>query len=382
MVRGPSPLEDLVTMIFDNFYAGKRVLVTGHTGFKGGWLSLWLWHLGAQVHGVGLKAPTEPSLHEIISPEVFATETECDLRDVDALQTAIGRNRPDIIFHLAAQALVRRSYREPLETFDINARGTAHLLEAVRRLECPTTVLVVTTDKCYENRGWDYGYRETDPLGGHDVYSMSKAAAELVTHSWRESFFRPNPKLGQVASARAGNVIGGGDYAEDRLVPDAVRALLSRQPISVRNPSAIRPWQHVLDCLSGYLLLGARLAQAGKDSPLAGAFNFGPGFQCRQSVQAVVQEILRHWPGQWNHAATADAPHEATLLNLAIDKAAAQLQWSPTWGFPQAIGKTALWYHQRHVVGNPAMRDYSLRQITDFVNDARSQAAAWAGDTP
>ena len=369
-------------MAFDNYYAGRRVLVTGHTGFKGGWLSLWLAQLGAQVHGAGLKPPTDPSLHELLDGGVFASQAQCDLRDLDGLQTAVARARPEIIFHLAAQALVRRSYQEPLETFDINARGTAHLLEAVRRLECPATVIVVTSDKCYDNRGWDYGYRESDPLGGHDVYSMSKGAAELVAHSWRESFFRPNPKLGHVATARAGNVIGGGDYAIDRLVPDGIRSLMAGRPLVVRNPASTRPWQHVLDCLSGYLCLGARLARVPKEEAWAGAFNFGPGLASGRPVQALVEEMLRHWPGRWEAAPAVAAPHEAARLQLAIDKAAARLQWLPTWGFEQAVGHTVRWYRQRHALGDPSMLDYSRKQITEFVNDARAQALPWAGPNP
>lgn len=218
-------MEGLVNTAFNNFYAGKRALVTGHTGFKGGWLSLWLSKLGAKVSGISLEAPTHPNFYETIRSGVFAGEQECDVRDLKALRLAIKQMKPDIIFHLAAQSLVRRSFANPVETFEINALGTAHLLEAVRGNELPCPVIVITTDKCYENHGGEQGYRETDPLGGHDVYSMSKAAAELVVESWRKSFFLPNPKLGNVASARAGNVIGGGDYAEDRIVPDCIRAL-------------------------------------------------------------------------------------------------------------------------------------------------------------
>ncbi len=363
--------------MFDGFYRDKRILVTGHTGFKGGWLSLWLKQLGASVWGAGLPAPTTPSLHELIRTHAFAGDIHCDVSQFGQVEAAIAESRPNLIFHMAAQPLVRRSYAEPLDTLMTNAIGTAHLLEAVRRSESPCSVVVITTDKCYENQNWDHGYRESDPLGGHDVYSMSKAAAELIVQSWRKSFFQPNPKLGPVATARAGNVIGGGDYAEDRIVPDCVRALLGQQPIRVRNPAATRPWQHVLDCLSGYLWLGARLTQGGKNSSLAGAFNFGPGVQANVPVRDLVEAILKHWPGRWEQMGDGNAPHEASKLNLAIDKAAAQLQWFPTWDFREAIEQTVVWYHQRHAASNPDMLAYSLAQIDTFTSAAKTKRLAW-----
>jgi len=274
--------------MFGDFYTGKQVLVTGHTGFKGGWLSLWLGSLGAKVSGYGLPAPTHPNFHELIQDGVFSREFIGDVRDLSCLRSAVERIRPEVVFHLAAQPLVRLSYREPLETLSSNVMGTANLLEAVRQTECAAAVVIVTSDKCYENRQWVHGYRENDAMGGHDVYSMSKGAAELVVQSWRRSFFAPNAKLGNVATARGGNVIGGGDYAPDRLVPDCIRALLGRQSIAIRNPSATRPWQHVLDCLSGYLWLGSQLARQEKNSPIADAFNFGPGVQAGMTVVELV----------------------------------------------------------------------------------------------
>ncbi len=364
--------------MFQNFYAGKRVLVTGHTGFKGAWLALWLRRLGALVSGLGLKPPSTPNLHEAIEGFAFADQTACDIRNLAQLESAVSNSRPDIIFHLAAQPLVRLSYQQPLETFETNALGTANLLEAVRRLDLPTAIVVVTTDKCYENRGWEYGYRENDPLGGHDVYSMSKAAAELVVQSWRRSFFEPNPRLGNIASARGGNVIGGGDYAQDRIIPDCIRALLAGQPIQVRHPSATRPWQHVFDCLSGYLWLGALLAKAAKGSALASAFNFGPGPQANLPVSFLVQTVLNIWPGEWRHIASANAPHEAEKLTLAIDKAASALQWFPTWSFEESIRETITWYHERHVKKNMNMVEFSLSQIEAFTRDARKKHLAWA----
>jgi CDP-glucose 4,6-dehydratase len=367
----------MVNAAFTNFYAGKRVLVTGHTGFKGGWLSLWLKKLNAEIFGLSLEPTTNPNFYEIIRAKTFAHEYECDIRNLKSIATALEQTKPDLIFHMAAQPLVRRSYANPLETFETNALGTAHLLEAVRQSQLSCAIVVITTDKCYENDGREHGYRETDPLGGHDVYSMSKAAAELVVQSWRKSFFTPNAKLGNVASVRAGNVIGGGDYAEDRIVPDCVHALLAGKPIPVRNPSATRPWQHVLDCLSGYLWLGACLTRAEKQTPLASAFNFGPGAQADLPVRDLVEEILRIWPGRWEQIGQPNAPYEAERLNLSIEKAAALLHWFPTWQFKKAIQETVVWYHERHVKKNPDMLVFSLGQIDAFAADAAAQKAAW-----
>jgi CDP-glucose 4,6-dehydratase len=367
-----------VSAAFQNFYAGRRVLVTGHTGFKGGWLALWLKQLGAEVHGFSLPAPSHPNFHEILAATAFAGQTTGDIRHADALAAAVKSVRPDVIFHLAAQALVRRSYADPVETFTTNTVGTMNLLEAVRQHRAPCAVIVVTSDKCYENRGWDFGYREPDPLGGDDVYSMSKAAAELVVHAWRKSFFQVSPDLGPVATVRGGNVIGGGDYADDRIVPDCVRALLAQRPIGVRNPRATRPWQHVLDCLSGYLWLGARLAARRDEAALAGPFNFGPDAKSNQPVSALVAEFLRHWPGEWRDSSNPHAPHEAAFLHLATDKAARRLSWFPTWDFPEAVKQTALWYRARHGDGKSDMAQFSVAQIESFTRAAASQGIAWA----
>ncbi len=365
--------------MFHSIYKGRNVLVTGHTGFKGGWLSVWLHLLGARVTGLSLPAPTDPNLHQLIAGAVFAEQVECDVRRLADLKAAVARARPDIVFHLAAQPIVRRSYAEPLETLETNALGTANLLEAVRAAEISAPVLVITSDKCYENREWEYAYRECDPLGGHDVYSMSKAATELVAQSWNRSFFLPNPKLGPVVTVRAGNVIGGGDYAQDRIVPDCVRALMAGQPILIRNPQAIRPWQHVLECLSGYLWLGARLTEEPKNSPLASAFNFGPEPSARQPVRNLVEEILAIWPGRWTDGSNPNSPHEAKLLGLAIEKASALLGWRPAWNFREAVGHTVDWYHQRHVMHHPDMLELSENQIEAYVEAARRQGLAWTG---
>src|SRR5882672_6997692 len=359
--------------MFNGFYQGKRVLVTGHTGFKGGWLSLWLKKLGAAVSGVSLPPPSAPSLHELITAHAFAEQVTCDIRDLDSLAAAVKKIQPEVIFHLAAQPLVRRSYAEPLATFQTNALGTANLLESVRRAELSCPLLVITSDKCYENREWEFAYRENDPLGGHDIYSMSKGATELVAQAWNKSFFIPNPQLGPVATARAGNVIGGGDYAQDRIVPDCVRTLREKKPILVRNPSAVRPWQHVLECLSGYLWLGARLSKEPKTSRLASAFNFGPEPSARQPVSRLVEEILKVWPGEWVDGSDPKSPHEAKLLSLSIEKAGALLGWSPSWDFREAIQKTIAWYYERHMTKNPDMLAFSNKQIEEYAEAARAK---------
>ncbi|HYE32338.1 MAG TPA: CDP-glucose 4,6-dehydratase [Methylomirabilota bacterium] len=363
--------------MFRDFYRGKRVFVTGHTGFKGGWLSLWLKQLGASVFGYALPPLPSPNLYEVVRPTSISRETLADIRDPQALSAALKEASPDIIFHLAAQPLVRLSYAEPYETFETNVMGTVNLLESVRLLGMPATVVVATSDKCYENAQWDYAYRENDPLGGHDVYSTSKAAAELAVQTYRRSFFAVDPKLGNIATVRAGNVVGGGDYAKDRIVPDCIRALEAGEPIKVRNPKATRPWQHVLDCLSGYLTLGAALAQAPKNSPLASAFNFGPGPLANLPVKAVVEELLKSWPGKWADVSDPNQPHEASRLNLAIDKAAAQLGWAPTWSFAEAIQQTAVWHRERHS-GDREILKFTIGQLESFTAKARANGQTWA----
>jgi CDP-glucose 4,6-dehydratase len=368
-------VEGLV--MFAGYYQNRRVLVTGHTGFKGAWLSLWLQKLGAQVTGLALPAPTNPNLHEIIAPGTFVREITCDIRDAKALAVAVKEAQPEIIFHLAAQPLVRLSYSEPLTTLDTNVTGTAHLLEAVRLAAINCVTVCITSDKCYENREWEFAYRENDPMGGHDIYSMSKGAAELVVAAWNRSFFQPNPALGPVVTARAGNVIGGGDYAADRIVPDCIRALQAGQSILVRNPVAVRPWQHVLECLSGYLWLGARLAKEGKTSRIASPFNFGPEPSARQPVRRLVEEVLRHWPGQWTDGSQPGSVHEATLLSLSIEKAGAWLQWYPTWSFEEAIRQTIVWYHERHARQNSDMLKFTGAQIDAYAAAARAKNLSW-----
>jgi CDP-glucose 4,6-dehydratase len=370
-------MESLVKM-FGRYYQGKRILVTGHTGFKGAWLSLWLKQLGAKVIGLSLPPEDSPNLYELIQPGTFTAEFFTDIGNAAALEKAIHDSRVDFIFHLAAQALVRRSYIQPAETMCTNVMGTVNVLEAVRKMGRPIPMVIVTTDKCYENLGWDHGYRETDALGGHDIYSASKAAGELTVNAWRRSFFQPNPSLGNIATARAGNVIGGGDFAADRIVPDCMRALAAKKPIEVRNPAATRPWQHVLDCLSGYLWLGAQLGQAPKNTPLASAFNFGPALQANRTVRLLVEELLQHWPGRWVDASDPMAPHEAGRLHLAIDKSASQLEWYPTWNFAETVQHTALWYRRRHERGAVGLRTFCVKQLNTFTRAASAQGQPWS----
>ena len=337
-----------------SFWAGKRVLLTGHTGFKGSWLSLWLSRLGAEVWGYALEPEGQHSLFVDLGLAQGQLHHHLgDLRDLDALQEVVHQARPEVVFHLAAQPLVRRSYRDPLGTWATNVQGSLNLLAALSPLKHPCSVLMVTTDKVYANREWDYGYREDDRLGGQDPYSASKAAAELAIASWRESFCglgtHQTPHL-KIATARAGNVIGGGDWAEERIVPDVMRALASGQPISVRSPEATRPWQHVLEPLGGYLLLAERLAAAGGGSanPYATAFNFGPALEANRSVRELVEAALQHWPGSWQDLSDPAALHEAGRLHLQIDKAHHQLNWRPRWDFATTVARTVAWYQSVH----------------------------------
>lgn len=321
-------------------YRGKRVLLTGHTGFKGSWLALWLHDLGAHVTGYALPAD-ERSLFLQADIASNCEHVEGDVRDTAKLFSTVERVRPDFVFHLAAQSLVRRSYREPLPTFETNVQGTANVLAAAHRLESPCAVIIVTSDKCYENDGRRGPYSEDDRLGGRDPYSASKGAAEIITASYRASFFPADHPIA-VATARSGNVIGGGDWSEDRLVPDAIRALEKEDAILVRNRFSVRPWQHVLDPLSGYLLLGAKLAAK---EPVREAWNFGPDSSNTRSVSDVVQEIIRCWgSGTWIDASDPAAPHEAAHLALSIEKARTRLQWTPRWAFDEAVSRTVGWY--------------------------------------
>jgi CDP-glucose 4,6-dehydratase len=335
-------MEEMVKRLqmFDGIYRGKKVFVTGHTGFKGAWLSEWLIALGADVTGYSDVIPSDPSLFRMLGLDHRLNHIVGDVRDASALADAMSSCEPDFIFHLAAQPLVRRSYLQPAETFQVNVMGTIQVMEAIRGLKRPTVGLLVTSDKCYENRECVNGYREEDPMGGFDPYSASKGCAELAISAWRRSFFQTG-SIHRIASARAGNVIGGGDWADDRIVPDCVRALLRAEEVVVRRPGAVRPWQHVLEALSGYLQLGSILS---RNPLMAGAYNFGPEIHSCKTVAELVAEVMNHWPGKWREVRDPLAPHEAGLLSLAIDKAVHQLRWRPVWNFTLTVEATVRWY--------------------------------------
>jgi len=364
--------------MFAGAYQGRRVFVTGHTGFKGAWLVRWLVQLGAEVAGYALPPPTDPSLFAAIDWDGRLNHCLGDVRDAAALEALIKRLRPEVIFHLAAQPLVRRSYAEPVETFATNVLGTVHLLEAVRRCGGPCAAVVVTSDKCYEESEGRRERREEDPLGGHDPYSASKACAEIAASAYGQSFFQRNGQVA-LATARAGNVIGGGDWAEDRIMPDCIRALQAGHSIRVRRPSAVRPWQHVLEPLSGYLWLGARLwraISAGEPQP-SNAFNFGPAPESHREVRALVEEVLRHWPGRWESAPKTGDPHENECLRLSIDRAARELGWQPVWDFSTAVERTVNWYRactgeKRTIVANLVDAD-----IEAYMQTARRRRLPW-----
>ena len=350
-----------------DLYAGKRVLLTGHSGFKGGWLATWLTRLGADVVGYSLPPSTDPNLFTAASIADRVQSIEGDVRDLDHLARVWRDARPDVVFHLAAQAIVRESYRAPLDTIQTNVIGTANVLEIARREGRAVAIVLVTSDKCYENKEWIYGYRENDRLGGRDIYSASKAAAEIVADSYRRSFFPPETVEHHgvaVATARAGNVIGGGDWSPDRIVPDSIRALSRGEPVVVRNPAATRPWQHVLEPLSGYLQLGARLLGEGASRAAAcDAWNFGPDPAETRSVQDVVEHLIaRFGRGSW-HQDGASGPHESGLLRLATDKARLRLGWEPRWDFTRTIDATVDWY-KAFYAGDP-MAAWCERQIDE-----------------
>jgi CDP-glucose 4,6-dehydratase len=364
--------------MFAGAYMGRRVLVTGHTGFKGAWLARWLGQLGAEVTGYALPPPTDPSLFASIDWDGRLSHCLGDVRDAAALETLIKRLRPEVVFHLAAQPLVRRSYAEPVETFATNVLGTVHLLEAVRRCGGPCAVVVVTSDKCYEETGGRRERREEDPLGGHDPYSASKACAEIAASAYLRSFFQKSERVA-LATARAGNVIGGGDWAEDRIMPDCIRALQAGHSIRVRRPSAVRPWQHVLEPLSGYLWLGARLWRSitAEEPQPSGALNFGPASEAHREVRALVEEVLRHWPGRWETTPEAGDPHENECLRLSIDRAASELDWRPVWDFSTAVERTVRGYRtflgeKRAIVANLVDAD-----IEAYVQAARQRDLPW-----
>jgi CDP-glucose 4,6-dehydratase len=352
-------------------YKNKTVLITGHTGFKGSWLALWLESLGAKVIGYSLDPPTDPSVFKAIGLSDRIVDIRGEILNFNNIFETVKKYRPEFIFHLAAQPLVRHSYKNPLETFNVNVIGTANLLESIRLSQYPTTCVCITSDKCYENRELDYAYCENDPLGGHDPYSASKGAAEIIIASYRKSFFNIGKENSFVSlsSARAGNIIGGGDWAEDRIVPDCIRALVKKKPIEIRNPHAIRPWQFVLDPLFGYLVLALKMRE--DTQGFAGPWNFGPYHANTVDVQTLTEKVVEDWgSGTWKDMSHIEnVPHEAIYLKLDIAKSMTRLGWKPVYYIDGAIQKTVEWYKE-YYMGKTDMYDFSLMQIKTYMKDA------------
>ena len=348
------------------FWNGKRVLMTGHTGFKGSWLSLWLQSMGAQVIGYALSPPTNPSMFEVAKVGEGMTSIIGDIRDLEHLRAVFTEHQPEIVLHMAAQPLVRYSYNEPVETYSTNVMGTVNLLEAVRGTDSVKAVVNVTSDKCYENREWLWGYRENEAMGGYDPYSSSKGCAELVTSAYRNSYFHPEKYKTHgvaVASGRAGNVIGGGDWADDRLIPDIMRSISQGKAVNIRNPHAVRPWQHVLEPLSGYLLLAQKLHEEG--AAFAEGWNFGPNDEDAKPVQWIVEKLIDAWGEGANWALDGgDLPHEAHYLKLDCSKAKMRLDWQPRWRLEAALAEIIAWH--RAYRDGADMRQLSIRQINAY----------------
>lgn len=367
--RPTNPASPVQSNPFHGAFRGRKVLLTGHTGFKGTWLALWLQELGAEVVGLSLPAETSPNHWSLLGLDI--EEHLQDIRNHEAVRRIVAQVKPELVLHLAAQPLVRRSYADPLTTWSTNVQGTAHVLEACRLEASVQAIVVVTTDKCYENQEWLWGYRENDRLGGYDPYSASKAGAELVAASYRQAYFGAvdAPLL---ATARAGNVIGGGDWSEDRLIPDMVRASTKGESVAIRSPHATRPWQHVLESLSGYLLLGQRLLA--RQSGFADAWNFGPDESGNQTVSTVLAKLNESWSGLRWHITGEPRPHEAGLLQLDSTKARALLEWAPVWGLDEGIRRTAHWY--QHFLERGEIS--SKQQLADYVKTAAAKRVGWA----
>lgn len=353
--------------MFNNIYLNKKVLVTGHTGFKGSWLSLWLKSIGAEVCGYSLDIPTQPNHYELLKLNIKSITA--DILDREKLEKTFSKFQPEIVFHLAAQALVRRSYLEPVDTFMTNIIGTVNVLETCKNCESVQAVINITSDKCYENKEWIWGYREDDPVGGHDPYSASKACSEIVTAAYRNSFY--NNKI-LIATARAGNVIGGGDWAEDRLIPDIVKAKSVDKHVEIRNPQATRPWQHVLEPLSGYLLLGQKLLEKNKD--FAEAWNFGPADVGNLPVEYIINSLKKYWDFKVKFAKVQSDLHEAYLLKLDCSKAHSKLNWQPVWDNEQMLSATALWY-KSYYENQSVLSKY---QLENFISEAKEKNLKWA----
>ena len=362
-------------MLFKDAYKGKKVLVTGHTGFKGSWLSAWLLELGAEVVGYSIDVPTVPSNFEVMGLREKLKHIDGDVRDLDALEQVFKDEKPNVVFHLAAQAITRRAYDVPVETFGTNVLGTVNVLECIRRSGGVRAAVMITSDKCYQNVEWEWGYRENDRLGGDDPYSASKAAAENVCRAYIKSYFMSEDSA-NVATVRAGNVIGGGDWALDRIVPDAARAFAEGRTLQVRSPGATRPWQHVLEPLGGYLWLGTRLIE-GDEAAVGEPFNFGPSADVSHPVGVLIDEFKKTWHGEYKATGPAGgAKKESNLLKLNCDKALHRLDWHPTLDFEEAVRMTAQWYGQ-YYGGKGGMHALCIEQIKGYVETARLKGIRW-----
>ena len=361
--------------MFNDFYKGKKVLVTGHTGFKGSWLSTWLLNLGAEVTGYSIDLPSEPSLFKDVRLSEKITDIRGDVRDLNSLRGTLDDHSPDIVFHLAAQPIVRRSYNDPIETFTTNAIGSLNILEAVRESNSVKSLVMITSDKAYRNVEWIWGYKEDDLLGGEDPYSSSKGCAELIFYSYINSYFKNNEKLSKLSTARAGNVIGGGDWAKDRIVPDIVRSFSKNEMLSIRAPNATRPWQHVLEPLSGYLTLGEmQMKNANLNHE---SFNFGPRDDVNQNVLRLVEEFSKYWDsGSWE-VNKDDTKPEAGLLKLNCDKARTMLDWRAILSFEETIKFTGEWY-KTYFENDVDLHEFTVQQISDYAQKAKKKGLKWA----
>ena len=362
-------MENLEMKVFNDIYRDTSVLVTGHTGFKGSWLALWLKSLGAEITGIGLEPNSKPCHWDLLNLDII--DKRIDIRDAQKVKDTINIAKPKIVFHLAAQPLVRRSYSNPTETWSTNVMGTVNLLEACRQQPSVRSIIVITSDKCYENKEWAWGYREIDRLGGHDPYSASKASCELVVASYRKAFFNmPNSPL--ITSVRAGNVIGGGDWSEDRLIPDMVRAIKDNKTLEIRSPNATRPWQHVLESLSGYLLLGQKMLEGKRD--FASVWNFGPNQDGNRTVSDILLCMKNDWPLIDWKITRSPQPHEANLLYLDSSKAHQHLEWEPVWSIDESITATVAWYRtfleQNKII--------SSAQLADYIKKAQTAGLKWS----
>ncbi|KOR32361.1 CDP-glucose 4,6-dehydratase [Achromatium sp. WMS3] len=361
--------------MFADIYAGSRILVTGHTGFKGSWLCTWLLELGAKVAGYSLNVPSEPANFEVLGLEEQIHHYQGDVRDRDKLKQVFATFQPEIVFHLAAQALVKRSYQEPIVTFETNTLGTMNVLETIRQHSSVHAAVIITSDKCYQNVEWVWGYRENDRIGGDDPYSASKGCAELIAASYMHSYFQN--EWPQIATTRAGNVIGGGDWAADRIVPDCIRAWSEGKSVTIRNPNATRPWQHVLEPLSGYLWLGANLYQ-GNNHLKNESFNFGPQATVNQSVEVLIAQMAKHWDGvTWESLKKDGNQPEATLLKLSCDKALHHLGWYAVLPFEETVSFTSEWYKNYYTKDTDSMFEFTQKQIAQYVSRAKSEGLLW-----